>query len=145
MVKSKIYATGNESLSGEFNISYYIFEKDDKFLNWLGKLLVEVMGMEDGDKAAKFVSMEGEPGDDVFYAKEIDKMIDVHESYKPGKITIKNGDRVDLFYGSKRVYLTLRKSKGAREKLADFILKSREWIKIEEVEALPVYAGKVAS
>ena len=28
-IQTKIYATGNQTLKGEFNISYYIFEKDE--------------------------------------------------------------------------------------------------------------------
>jgi hypothetical protein len=32
-MKPKIYATGNETLKGEFNISHYIFEKDNSFLD----------------------------------------------------------------------------------------------------------------
>jgi len=40
---------------GEFNISYYIFEKDNTFLDWLGKLLTEVFEIQDGEKLAEFI------------------------------------------------------------------------------------------
>ena len=37
MSKPNIYATGNETPKGEFNIPCYIFEKEDSFLDWLSK------------------------------------------------------------------------------------------------------------
>ena len=43
MNNSKIYATGNENISGDYNISYYVLEKNEKFLNWLDKLVKEVL------------------------------------------------------------------------------------------------------
>jgi hypothetical protein len=142
--KSKIYATGNETLEGKFNLSYYIFEKDTKFLDWLGKLLVEVFEVENGENIAKFIQIsEGEESEQTIYIKDINKMVDIKETYAN-----KKGDRVDLFYGLKRVYVTLRKSFDVKGKFAEFIIKSKEWIKIEETERVPVYvkyAKKVKS
>ena len=54
-MKPKIYATANETIKGEFNVSYYIIEKDKKFLDWLGELLVEVFEIENGESQAKLI------------------------------------------------------------------------------------------
>lgn len=140
-MKPKIYATGNETLNGEFNISYYIFEKDQTFLDWLSKLLVEVFEIRDGEQQAKFIIKrknddEGKWIEDEVYIKEIIKMIDLHEKYQ------NKDERVDVFYGNNRVYVTLRKSKEIRKKFADFVRKTKDWIKVKEIQELPVYAKR---
>ena len=145
-MKSKIYATGNETLKGEFNVSYYVFEKDDVFLDWLSKLLIEVFGIQDGEERAKFIikrkdTEEGDWMDDEVYVKEISKMIDVHEKYE-NKGYENKGERVDVFYGKDRVYVTLRKSKEIRKKFVDFVKRTRDWIKVKEVQEIQVYAKK---
>lgn len=137
----KIYATGNETLKGEFNISYYILEKDGSFLNWLGKLLTEVFEIKDGERQAKFIinrkdTEEADWVEDEILIKEIDKMMDLHERYE------NKGERVDVFYGKNRVYVTLRKSREIRKKFADFVKKTKEWIEIKEVKEMPVYVRK---
>jgi hypothetical protein len=130
MEKPKIYATGNENLSGNFNVSYYIIEKEEKFLDWLGELLVTVLDIEDGNRRAKFLVKrnddDGEPEEII--PKKIAEMIDEHEHYENKK------ERIDIFYGSTRVYMTLRKSKELRKKFADFVLKTKDWIKVEEIK-----------
>lgn len=136
-MKPKIYATGNETLKGEFNISYYIFEKDETFLDWLSKLLVEVFEIQDGEQQAKFIikrkdTEEGDWIEDETYIKEISKMIDLHEKYGD------KGGRLDVFYGKNRVYVTLRKSKEIRKRFADFVQKTKEWIKVKEGQELEV-------
>ena len=133
--KAKIYATGNETIEGRFNISYYVLEKDSNFLDWLGKLLVEVFEIENGENIAKFIQIEDdEECEQITHIKDITKMIDVREAYSN-----KMGDRVDLFYGLKRIYVTLRKSHDIKKKLASFMMKSREWIKVEKTKQFPVY------
>lgn len=137
----KIYATGNETLRGEFNTSYYIFEKDNSFLEWLGKLLTEVFDIDDGEQQAKFIinrkDTEGEDWvEDEILIKEIDKMIDLHEKYE------NKCERVDVFYGKDRVYVTLRKSRGIRKKFANFVRKTKDWIVVKEVKDMPVYVNK---
>ncbi len=130
MVKGKIYSTGNETLEGKFNISYYVLEKDAKFLAWLSKLLVEVFEAENAENKAKFVQVKNESETErEVRIKDINKMVDIKETYSN---TV--GDRVDLFYGVNRVYVTLRKSFDTKNKFASFMTKSREWIKIEEVK-----------
>ncbi len=143
MDKPKIYATGNENLTGEFNISYYIVEKDENFLEWLGDLLIEVMEIKDGKDRAKLIinNKEDETGAFIgheIYVKEISKMNDLHEHYSG-----KDLNRIDIFYGKNRAYITLRKSKETREKFAKFMLKTKEWIKVIEAKELPVYAKKL--
>lgn len=128
-MKSKIYATGNETLKGEFNISYYIFEKDESFLDWLSKMLVEVFGIQNGEEQAKFnIKRKDTKEINQIGDKKISKMIDLHEKYE------NKGERVDVFYGKDRVYVTLRKSKEIRKKFAYFVKKTKEWIKIKEVQ-----------
>lgn len=141
MEKPKIYASGNETLKGEFNVSYYIFEKDESFLDWLGRLLVEVFEIEDGEWQAKFIVEKEEDERGVWiekgvYQKDIHKMIDLHEKY------FNKGERVDVFYGKNRVYVTLRKSREIRKKFANFVLKTKDWIVAREIPELPTYAGK---
>ncbi len=139
--KPKIYASGNENLSGEFNISYYIIEKDSSFLDWLGDLLVQVLEISEGKHKAKFITKNKEDKDGAFigqdvYMKDIRKMTDLHEHFE------NNQNRVDLFYGKERVYLTFRKTKEARQKLAQFLERTRTWIEVKEVKELPLHAGE---
>jgi hypothetical protein len=141
MAKPKIYLTGNETLKGEYNISHYVFEKDDSFLDWLAQLLVEVFEMPQGEQRAKFIfkTKEDEEGKwikDEIYAKEIKKMIDIYEKYS------NNLGQIDVFYGKNRVYMALRKSREIREKFSRFVFKTRDWIKIKEIKELPIYASK---
>ncbi len=133
-MKPKIYATGNETIKGEHNISYYIFEKDDSFLEWLGKLLVDVFEIENGEKQAKFImGISEDEGEEVYNKKLLNEMIDVHEKYGEKE------DRIDIFYGKNRVYVTLKKSKEIRKKFTDFVKKTKDWIKVKEVRRIPVY------
>jgi len=136
MSKPKIFATGNEIIKGKFNISYYVIEKDKNFLNWLGSLLDNVLEVSNGEHKAKFITKESQDKYEV-YAKEINKMIDIHEHYE------NKGNRVDLFYGNKRVYLTFRKSEETRKKFAKFIYKTKDWIKIAEKQEMPQYVKKI--
>jgi len=130
-MKKKIYATGNETIKGEYNVSYYIFEKDKEFLDWLDELLKKVFNDYYGIKAKYIVDVEK----NVNYEKDIDKMIDVHEKYE------KDGDRVDVFYGDKRVYATLRWNRLTREKFAKFVMETKNWVKVKEAKG-PHYVKK---
>jgi hypothetical protein len=138
-MKPKIYATGNENIKGEWNVSYYIFEKDDSFLDWLGKVLSKILEIEDGEEVAKYIinrkdSKEGDWEEEEVYSKEISKMGDVHEKYES-----KNGSRIDVFYGDKRIYLTLRSSRKIREKFGKFVDETKGWIKIGSTYKNPGY------
>jgi hypothetical protein len=141
MNKPKIYATGNENLNGDFNISYYIVEKDSSFLDWLEKLLNDIMKTDGETYSVKFIVKNKKDkhgkfiGEEVF-AKNIHKMVDLHEHYGSKE------DRVDLFYGRERIYMTFRKSKETRRKFARFLSKTKDWIEIKEIPQLPVYAGR---
>src|SRR3989344_873019 len=142
MVNPKIYATGNENIRGDFNISYYIVEKDDNFLDWLEDLLKQVLKIEGRKPSAKFVykSKEDSEGNIIgeeIYAKDIKKMIDLHEHYD-NKL-----DRIDLFYGKDRVYVTFRKSRESRKRFARFMEKTKEWIVIKEIPKMPLYVNKI--
>jgi hypothetical protein len=141
MPEPKIYATGNSTLRGEFNISYYIFEKDASFLDWLSMLLVQVLDINNGEEQAKFIiKREDTDGADYVetevYAKDINKMIDLHEKYE------NKGERIDIFYGKDRVYVTLQKSKEIRKKFSEFVRKTKDWIEVKERSEIPAYAGE---
>lgn len=139
MSKPKIYATGNETIKGGYNVSYYIFEEDNSFLEWFGELLEEVLDIGEGKQKAKFntQTIEGE-GEELekFSEKEINKMIDVHEKYE------NKGERADVFYGKEKVYVTLRKSKEIRAKFAKFVEKNKNWV---EVKKSPEFSIKVGN
>lgn len=140
MEKPKIYSTGNENVKGESNVAYYIVEKNEKFLDWLRELVVHVLEIKETKSMVKYIKKtiedeEGHPIDEVLYTKDITKMVDVHEHYQ------NKGDRVDVFYGNKRVFLALRRSNETRKKFADFVEKTREWIVVEKVPELPFYVG----
>lgn len=127
MKKPTIYATGNERITGDYNVSYYVVEKSNEFLNWFGSLLTEVLEFSNGifkaNNTVKFIDNE-----EVVIKKEIKKMVDIHEKYE------KNGSRIDVFYGKKRVFVTFRKSRDVREKFAEFLTKHAEWVEVEEIE-----------
>lgn len=153
MDKGKIYATGNETLKGEFNISYYIFEKNPDFLDWLGKFLTEVFEIENGEQQAKYVfeRIDDEKGNwikDKIYIKNVKKMIDIHEKYFPqNPNSDANQDRIDIFYGKNRIYLTIRTSRDKRDRAGSFMRKSKKWIKLKKVEEkkMPVYVKEIKS
>jgi len=133
MEKLKIYATGNERIKGDFNVSYYIIEKNKIFLDWLGNLLEDVLEIKGGKKDAKFWLNEqendkGEIIGEVYTEKKVSEMNDYHEKY------FSKGNRIDLFYGDKRVFLAFRKDREMREKFAKFLIKQSKGISIKEVE-----------
>lgn len=139
MDNPKIFATGNENLSGDFNISYYIIEKEEKFFDWLDKLLSIALKSEKKE-SSKYIhrNIEDDQGSVIgeeVYLKNISKMIDVHEHYG-------NTNRIDLYYGKDRVFMTFRKSKEIRREITEFISKTKDWINVKETKELPVYAGE---
>jgi hypothetical protein len=125
MNKLTIYATGNERVTGDYNVSYYIVEKSDLFFDFLGRLLNEVVGMDDGSKKAHFF-IKLIDSEEELTKKDINKLTDAHEKYES------KGNRVDVFYGKERVFITFRKSREAREKFSEFVKKNAEWIKVEQ-------------
>jgi hypothetical protein len=136
MSKPKIYATGNENIPKDSNVSYYIIEKDEKFLIWLERLLREILELDDSHNTAKFVEDNYEK---IIYTKDIKNMTDIHEKYE------NKGDRVDVFYGKNRVYMTFRKSKETRKKFARFVYKTKSWIQVKKADRkqIPVYFNEL--
>lgn len=133
MKKGKIYATGNDNF-GDGNVSYYVFEKDKYFFDWLNEALSKISESKPVSNP-KFVFRENEENEEVF-EKVIEKMIDVHEKYS-GK-----DFRIDIFYGNKRIYFTLKGSKNIRRDLASFVSKSRDWISSPQIKNEPSYLKK---
>lgn len=115
MEKPTIYATGNERLTGDYNISYYIVEKSQKFNLWLQKLVTEVIGCGDNEEIN-------------FIQADKKQKTDKHEVYQ------KESSRLDVFYGKKRAYLTFRKSREIRIKFIEFMEKYSSWVKVKEVK-----------
>jgi hypothetical protein len=135
---TKIFATGNEIVKNKASISYYIFEKDESFLNWLGEVLTKILKIEEGTSKAKCISHEltddaGKITNVEIYAKDIKKMRDIHEHYE------NKTDRIDCFYGQNRVFVTFRKSEEKRNTLTKFIRETKEWVEVKEKNDMPSY------
>lgn len=128
MEKPKIYAVGNRNVKSPANVSYYIIEKNDKFLDWFSRLVINILEIKEGSKKVKFILDEN---GEIVREKDISKMVDLHEHYESPP------NRVDVFYGVNRVYITFYKSEEKRKKIGEYIEKSRDWIKVEEMQKLP--------
>ena len=92
--------------------------------------MTEVLDISDGRNRAKFIAgyKDSKEDEEVYTLKDINNLIDFHEHYE------NTFDRIDLFYGKERVYITFRKSRETRRKFAKFILKTKEWVKIKRVK-----------
>ena len=79
--------------------------KNKYFLNWLGELLQKVLEMPDGkQRVSFFIRLKEKKGGEYeqeIIAKDINKLIDFHESYGSPL------GGLDIFYGNERVYLIL--------------------------------------
>ena len=138
-----IYATGNQRLNGDFNVSHYIVEKSENFLDWLELLIDEIFEKKGEGLEVKKVhkNVQDDEGNFVreeVYLKDINKMIDIHEHYPTEYKS--NGDRIDLFYGKNRVFITFRKSRDSRVVLQKFFQKHAQWVSVNEVTQVPTYA-----
>ncbi len=108
--KFKIYSIGND---GSFN--YYVFDKRQLMVEELSKMLREVFGLkldmydESFDKNYKLVHKK----------RHFEKYKDYHESLR----ATRNNSRADIFYGSKKVFLTVICSASSRKKFNEDLFK----------------------
>ncbi len=91
MKKIKLYAIGNE---GKYN--YYIFEKKQEMFESIAELILKVFSLD-----IPFYRIYEQKGKTIRKKRDFEKMNDYHESFDHDK------KRIDVFYGRKRVFLTI--------------------------------------
>jgi hypothetical protein len=103
MKKIKLYAIGND---GKYN--YYIFDKKQEVVEVLSKVLSKVFSadikiyFEYHDKKEKWISKK----------RNFEKIKDIHETiFSPNE-----DNRIDVFYGDKKIFVTILCSSKLREK-----------------------------
>ena len=114
MGKIKIFSTGNEQ---EFN--YYVIEKSQKAFEILSKILFKTLELK------LPLSQEIQKNED--YKKKklfVKTFLDKHETISG--INFKRGLRADIFYGSKKMFVTILCSVKDREKFNLELLKIAE-------------------
>ena len=108
MEKIRIYGLGNE---GEFN--YYILEKRKGFFEIFYKLFDEVFNVEMID----YKELQDKKGKWIQKKRNIEDYKDVHESVN------RSSPRIDIFYGNKKIFLTIVCPLKLREKFNDKLKK----------------------
>jgi len=104
MTKIKLYAIGNEE-----NFNYYIFDKKQKVAESLSMILHKVLGVY-----LEFNNPENTK------KVNIEKYKDYHERDRAGKI------RVDIFYGDKKMFVTINCSEEDRLRFNEELFKIAE-------------------
>ena len=102
----------------------------------------EVLEIENGKQRAKVNIIEDyneNPPIEKIIIKDIHKMTDLHEVYDS-----ENRDRIDLFYGKKRIYMTFRKCRKVRKEFSKFLIKTTNWVKVKplKIEEKPISKSK---
>ena len=121
MKKQIIYGFGKD---GEY--SYIIVAKDKNFFNWLSVLLFESFQFRDVSK----VEYENSKGTWVAKNKNIRHFTDKHESY----YSLNPNVKVDIFYGSQRVFINVIAPNKIREKYFNVLDKYSKWKKATHEE-----------
>lgn len=116
MVKKKfmLYGIGNE---GKFN--HYTFEKTEKAKNVLRQIFDNALGVNWSN--AKEV--ENEDGSYEMVKIDITKNIDFHEVLRVKNNPVVGSPRVDVFYGDKRMFITIHCSLEKRKEIHEVIKK----------------------
>jgi len=113
-MKRRLIALGKER-----EYLFVIVAKDKQFFSWLGKLLYNSFNIIDADK----IEYEDKRGNWVSKKKDINKYIDEHESY----YGFSNNARIDIFYGLKKIFITVYGIKKDRECFLKNIEKYSKW------------------
>lgn len=118
---SKIFLYG---LGNETNFSYYTFEKTKKSKKILGELFEAVFNikwplfkefyMGDKDKSIKI---------------DIANYVDFHERIQDGIVSMKDGSRIDVFYGKDKMFFVIHCPQSKRN---EFNKKLKKIVKIPE-------------
>lgn len=109
-----MYSIGN---SEKFN--YYILKKDKDLLKDLDKLFKDLNIFSNFSVDEK----KDKKGEVKLYPRNIFKLRDIHEGFEGGN------KRVDIFYGSKRIYLTLICNQELRKKFNEELSKITKMVK----------------
>ena len=130
MKKIKLYSIGNE---GNFN--YYIFDKKEEVIEELGKTLREIFGIY----ISSHESYEDKKGKWKERKINFERRRDFHEviGYK-----INNKPRVDMFYGSKKIFVTIICSQKERLKFNEELEKVSLMPKPKKLEAKKINRRK---
>ena len=131
-MKHKLFSTANQHINGDHNIAHYVVEKSPEFFNWLSKLLSQVFDIMDAESQVKFLTLndyDHVPPIEKIIAKDINKMIDIRETYSS-----KEGDQINLFYGKERVYITFRENREKRLELGNFLSKQTKKLTKKDLE-----------
>ena len=116
MKKMKILGIGN---SGRFN--YLIIKKEEGFLQWLNELLN--LGIKNFIADVEYYSNEKDNYNKTL--KKLSKLSDCHEVYEEAS----GKRRVDVFYGNKRVFISIILPESQRKKLMDKLEEISIWAK----------------
>jgi hypothetical protein len=131
MNKPTIHATWNINLPQNSNASYYVIEKSPKFLEWLKKIVCDILEYHSVEnQVTHYIKTKYDKNDQPIgektIIKNINKMTDLHEKYEGEK------GRADVFYGKTKVFLTITLSKRIRKNLTNFLLKHSKVFKIKK-------------
>ena len=119
MKEIKLYGIGNEE-----NFNYYIFDKKQKVAEWLSMILHEILGIY-----FEFDNLENKKGQKTLKKINIEKYKDYHESINSDK-----GKRVDIFYGNKKMFITLICSKSERLKFNEKLFETAEMLEVKKIK-----------
>lgn len=112
--KFKLYAVGNETL-----FSYYVLDKNRRVVEFFHKNFNEIFNIK--------YPLMNESCDEKILDRHPEKLKDIHE--KVGGIKTKTPLRIDIFYGYKRIYLTIYAPFDLRSKFNDKLKSAAKIIK----------------
>ena len=115
MFKTKIVGIGNR---GKYN--YLIVNKSKDFFQWLNDFLYKSFGVHD---VSYYEDYKNKKGEWVSKKRRINSCKDLHESYNS------NGVQVSVFYGNKKVFISIYCSLAKRKKFIKVISEISNWTK----------------
>ena len=104
MKKIKLIGIGNQD-----KYNFIIVEKSPDFFNWIGNLLYPTFGK--GLPDFTYLERVDNEGEVIRENKNINDYTDYHENL------FSNKDRVDVFYGKSKIFITIYTDLSKREKL----------------------------
>ncbi|VVB82799.1 Uncharacterised protein [uncultured archaeon] len=116
MVKIKLYGIGNEE-----NFNYYIFDKKQE----VAKRIAQVMKKVFNAKWNFSKEIENEKGEWIEERINVEKKFDFHEKIANTPPN-KNKFRIDIFYGDKKMFITINCHEDKRLELNKELLKIAE-------------------
>ncbi|MBP7708399.1 hypothetical protein KA107_01840 [Candidatus Pacearchaeota archaeon] len=120
MKKVKFYAIGNEE-----SFNYYVFEKKDKAIEEVSKVLIEIFK----EKIYLFSHYEDKNKKEHRRKINFEKEFDEHQTIASFK---KDKTRIDIFYGKKKAFLTIHCSLDLRKKFNEKLARIMSMPKIKK-------------